>query len=166
MSSIDLQTLCNWIVLIAAAMLAVVNIAKLLYQPSVFFKKKKAAIEKERDEKMAKQIDKVLTEHDSELSSEFIGQLQDRFTILSDADERIEAELKNNRSATVDLLRQQIVNIYYEYLEEQKLPIYVRENLDELYKDYIVNNGNHFITKIYKRMEKWPVIPTDTGMDI
>jgi uncharacterized protein YycO len=65
---------------------------------------------------------------------------------------------KVNRS-TKDILRQRIINIYNTYKVEGKIPQTIRENLDELYKDYTAQGGNSYITKYYKRMIQWEIIP-------
>lgn len=61
----------------------------------------------------------------------------------------------------VDVLRQKIEKIYYRYKDERTLPIYVYENLQELYKDYTEAGGNHYIGKLYNRMSTWKVLEDD-----
>ncbi|MBQ4060549.1 MAG: hypothetical protein IJD46_00845 [Bacilli bacterium] len=42
-------------------------------------------------------------------------------------------------------------------MEEGKIPLTARENLDELYNDYVAQGGNSYITKYYKRMLLWEI---------
>ncbi len=58
-----------------------------------------------------------------------------------------------------DCLRKMIMDIYHEFEDIRELPESVREQLDELYKDYKTLKGNSYIDKRYARMEKWATIP-------
>lgn len=70
------------------------------------------------------------------------------------------------QKGTKDVLRQKIMDIYHEYKNIRKFPIYVKEKLDELYKDYKAENGNSYIDKYYDRMKNWEVdYSEDNGMD-
>lgn len=62
---------------------------------------------------------------------------------------------------TITLMRQEITSIYYKYKDEKVLPLYVYENLKELYDNYEASGGNHYIHKIYDRMMNWDVSDTD-----
>ena len=72
-----------------------------------------------------------------------------------------EEVIKLLKKNMVDVLRQKIENIYYRYKDERTLPIYVHENLQELYKDYTEAGGNHYIGKLYNRMSTWKVLEDD-----
>ena len=62
---------------------------------------------------------------------------------------------------TITLMRQEITSIYYKYRDEKTLPLYVYENLKELYDNYEASGGNHYIRKIYDRMMHWDVTDAD-----
>ena len=49
------------------------------------------------------------------------------------------------------------MDIYHQYKEYRKFPIYAKEKLDELYKDYKREGGNSYIDKYYGRMSKWEI---------
>lgn len=53
------------------------------------------------------------------------------------------------------MLRQRIMDIYHRYKADRRMPIYAKEALDELYKDYKAEGGNSYIDKYYKRMCLW-----------
>ena len=59
---------------------------------------------------------------------------------------------------TQALLRAQIIHIYNKYMEKGYLPIYERENIDELYIQYKNLGGNGTITSL---MEKLIALPTE-----
>lgn len=66
--------------------------------------------------------------------------------------------LNNLVTSQKDLLRKDIMDIYHKYEDARALPETVREQLDELYKDYLSLHGNSYITKRYNRMCKWMTI--------
>ena len=67
--------------------------------------------------------------------------------------------LKDLTTSEKDCLRKMIMDIYHEYEDIRALPESVREQLDELYKDYKALGGNSYIDKRYARMQKWDTIP-------
>lgn len=69
-------------------------------------------------------------------------------------------QLKNLTTSEKDTLRKMIMDIYNTYEDTRALPEAVREQLDELYKDYKVLRGNSYIDKYYARMERWETIPS------
>ena len=67
--------------------------------------------------------------------------------------------LKDLTTSEKDCLRKMIMDIYHDFEDVRALPESIREQLDELYKDYKSLNGNSYIDKRYARMEKWDTIP-------
>jgi len=59
---------------------------------------------------------------------------------------------------TQALLRAQIIHIYNKYMEREYLPIYERENIEELHKQYKNLGGNGTVDSL---MEKLFDLPTD-----
>lgn len=106
----------------------------------------------------------------NEIKNEIIGEVQtklDNFqnelNKLHNTDEDIENTMELLRKQAIDILRQKIENIYYEYRDARAMPLHVKENLDELFIDYKSCKGNHHIDKLYKRMSGW--LTTDTLPD-
>ena len=56
-----------------------------------------------------------------------------------------------------DILRQQIMNIYYKFESKKSLPRSARRRLDTLYKDYRAQDGNSYITEYYQEMCRWEI---------
>lgn len=71
---------------------------------------------------------------------------------------RLHKDLEIIHQGTKDILRQRIMNIYRTYKKAQSLPVSVREELDELYKDYKAEGGNSYIDKYHGRMKTWETI--------
>jgi len=64
------------------------------------------------------------------------------------------------QSGVQALLRAQIIQVYNKYIERGYLPIYERENIDELCNQYKALGGNGVITGL---MEKLYELPTEKG---
>lgn len=172
-----LQQICDWIILIGAVTVAIINILKFFGKPISFAKKKKD----EEYQKMFKaSLDKVLPEyfekHDLQTREKYLGDrlnylqeiknavLEDTKDILEDIKLLTIEQSKNleklNRSSK-DVLRQKIMAIYHKYKEQREFPIFEKEVLDELYKDYKAQDGNSYIDKYYNRMCQWTIDYTE-----
>lgn len=55
------------------------------------------------------------------------------------------------------LLRSEMLRIYYNHKESEKIRQYELENFVFLYKAYKALKGNSFIDKIYKEVMEWEV---------
>ena len=69
------------------------------------------------------------------------------------------------KQGSKDVLRQKIMSIYHQYKDPRQFPIYEKEALDELYKDYKKEGGNSYIDKYYSRMSRWEVTYPDNDID-
>ena len=67
-------------------------------------------------------------------------------------------QIKNLRSGILCLLRNDMLQIYYKYEAEEKIPQYQFENFMAMYKAYKALRGNTFIDKIYKDILSWEVV--------
>jgi len=54
------------------------------------------------------------------------------------------------------VLRALITGKYYEYIEQKNLPLYERECISLLYKDYKMLHGNSFIDSLYEELMTLP----------
>ena len=145
-----LQTICNVIILIGGAVGAVTGILAFFGKPIGFLKKRKEKLEAQHREEIAKdvveRVDKVLTPKLDEIHQQNLEQ-----------NETINLLEKSSR----DMLRQNIIAIYHQGKADRQLTETTREYLDDLYADYKAENGNNYIDKIYKRMEKWDTVPDE-----
>ena len=169
-----MQDICNWVILLGAVAVAVINILKFFGKPVSFFKKKK---DKEYQQMLKKSLDEIIPnyfeQHDLETRDKYLG---DRMNYLKEIKKSVLEDIKNileeirklsieqsknleklNQSSK-DVLRQKIMTIYHQYKEYRKMPIFAKEALDELYKDYKSQGGNNYIDKYYNRMKNWHII--------
>lgn len=60
------------------------------------------------------------------------------------------------------LLRSQIITIYNKYIDKGWMPIYEKENVEHLYKEYKILKGNGVIDSLYEITMK---LPTNEGTE-
>lgn len=172
-----LQEVCNWIILIGGITVAIINIFKFFGKPITFFKKKK---DKKYQDNLKKALDTLipdyLEQHDLQTRDKYLADrlryleeikgavLEDTKDILEEIKElniKQSENLEKLNMSSKDVLRQKIMTIYHQYKENQKMPIFAKEALDELYKDYKAQGGNTYIDKYYARMNRWEVYQED-----
>lgn len=172
-----MQDICNWIILFGAVTVAIINILKFFGKPVSFFKKKK---DTEYQQMLKKSLDEIMPnyfeQHDLQTRDKYLEDrtnylkeikesvLEDTKDILEEIRELSIEQSKNleklNQSSK-DVLRQKIMAIYHQHKGHRKMPIFAKEVLDELYKDYKSQGGNSYIDKYYNRMSKWEIDYTE-----
>lgn len=172
-----LQDICNWIILLGAVTVAIINIFKFFGKPISFFKKKK---DSEYHKTLKKSLDEIMPtyfeQHDLQTRDKY---LKDRLNylneiknaVLKDTKDVLEEirqlsveqskNLEKLNQSSKDILRQKIMSIYHQYKEYRKMPLFAKEALDELYKDYKAQGGNSYIDKYYSRMNNWEIDYTE-----
>ena len=178
----NFQYLADLVILIGGVCAAIITIFKMFGKPINFFKKREKQKRDQELKEEAIRIKTILTEllpdmfleHDLETRQKYRGDrenylkeiksatledLQNPLNELIKIQKELKEELEKVNRSTKDMLRQRIIAIYDTYKIEGKIPQTVSENLDELYKDYTSQGGNSYITKYYKRMIQWEVIP-------
>lgn len=170
----SLEQLCDYIILAGAVVMALYNIIKVFAKPTSIFKRKK---EKEYSENLKRNLDnlipKYLEEHDletrdryladrqrylQEITNEVLSNIKCDLDIIKDTNKKQNETIDILRKQAVDVLRQKIEKIYYDYRDSKELPRFALENLEELYSDYKKGGGNHHIDKLYSRMKTWKII--------
>lgn len=168
-----LQTICDVIILIAAVLVAISNIAKFFGKPIKFFKEKN---EEEFRENLKKELPPLLEKHDLETRDRY---LRDRQRYLEEIRDSVAAEIgadikeikemniaqskeiKTLTDSSKDMLREKIMGIYYSGKKDRTLTLYQHEALQQYYKDYKAENGNSYIDKYWQRMSTWKTLDDD-----
>lgn len=172
-----LQDICNWIILLGAVTVAIINIFKFFGKPVSFFKKKK---DDEYHKTLKKSLDAIMPtyfeQHDLQTRDKY---LKDRLNYLNEIKNAVlndtkdilaeirqlsieqSKNLEKLNQSSKDILRQKIMSIYHQYKEHRKMPVFAKEALDELYKDYKAQGGNSYIDKYYNRMSNWEIDYTE-----
>ena len=150
-----LQIICDVVILIGGVVAAVVTISKFFGGQFNFIKgKRRKIVEKDFEEILPPLLEKYM--------KEVYGELREIKDINLKQSETIDKLVHGIR----DTLRYQIMDIYQRYKKTRKIPQYEREKLDDTYLDYKELDGNHYIDKYYRRMEKWEVIPSSEEEEI
>ena len=173
--------ICDFIILVSALCIAFTNIYNFFAKPTSKLKKKKSEeLQTQISGTLDEKLPDILLEHDLETRQKYLNDRQQylneiKTEVLTDVKEILDdiykLNLEQNESIKTlyqgnkDMLRQRIMDIYYTYREEKRLPIHKKEALDELYKDYKAEGGNSYIDKYYNRMKTWEVYDDENYED-
>lgn len=73
---------------------------------------------------------------------------------FKDINDRLDSHLESQ----LCLLRHQITEIYYKYLENKEIPAHTKQDLCYLYEQYEKLGGNSYVKQIYLEMQNWEEI--------
>ena len=73
---------------------------------------------------------------------------------FKDLNQRLDSHLESQ----LCLLRHQITEIYYKYLENKEIPAHTKQDLFYLYEQYEKLGGNSYVKQIYLEMQNWKEI--------
>jgi hypothetical protein len=149
-----LQYVCNLIVLIGGVCGAIVTISHFMGKPIGFIKKR-------REREIEEVVKKVLPAELEKFHNKILDQLQEIIDLNLQQSKTLEEQdiaIMHLIESERDNLRYHIMDIYQTHKKLKAFPIYIKEKLDETYKDYKKLDGNHYIDKYYHRMEKWQVV--------
>ena len=114
-------------------------------------KKKKIEAEKKRQEEIVQKTTEKVAE---QILTPIIATFEEKNRIQ---DEKLEMLIKSSN----DMLRKDIVRIYYKYLPYKKILQYDKEFVCAVYQDYHAQGGNSFIDGIMKIIRTWLVVSTE-----
>ena len=168
-----LQNVCNIIIILGGAIMAIKGVSEWLGIPVKVFKKRS---DKNFENKVKAILEKVLpdmlVEHDKKVREKYLA---DRQAYLQEIKQEVLTSVKSELSQVNDLtkqyealaisakdvLREKIMQMYFKNKTDKTLTLHEKEALDQYYKDYKAIKGNSYIDKYYGRMEKWQVIDDD-----
>ena len=168
-----LQTICNIIIIVGGAIMAIKNVAEWFGKPVRFFKKKSVDNFEERvKDLLKKHLPEMLKNHDLEIRDRYKA---DREAYLQDIKKEVLKEIKTELSqvsqlteqyealaiSAKDVLREKIMAIYHKNKRDRTITYNEKEALDQYYIDYKAIKGNSYIDKYYSRMKRWEVIDDD-----
>ena len=73
---------------------------------------------------------------------------------FKDLNQRFDSHLESQLS----ILRHEITEIYYKYLENKEIPAHTKQDLCYLYEQYEKLGGNSYVKQIYLEMQNWKEI--------
>lgn len=172
-----LQNVCNIIIIVGGAIMAIKGVSEWLGIPVKVFKKKS---EKNFETKvrmiLEETLPNMLVEHDKKVREKYLA---DREAYLQEIKKEvltsIQGELNQVGSLSKqyetlavsarDVLREKIMQLYFKNKPTKTLTLHEKEALDQYIKDYKAINGNSYIDKYNNRMQRWTVIDDDDDED-
>ena len=168
-----LQPLCNVIILIGGACMAIKNISEWCGKPIKLFKQKNEDNFETKVVKILKdKVPTMLLQHDietrtkyrsdretylQEIKNEVLQSIQSELALVAQLAEQYE----NLVISAKDVLREKIMQIYFKNKQDKTLTYHEKEALDQYYKDYKKMKGNSYIDKYYNRMLTWKIVDDD-----
>ena len=73
---------------------------------------------------------------------------------FKDINDRLDSHLESQ----LPILRHEITEIYYKYLENKEIPAHTKQDLCYLYEQYEKLGGNSYVKQIYLEMQNWKEI--------
>ena len=118
-----------------------------------WFSKRRKEHQKRKEEENKKQLKQTIKEV-----------IEPMLLKLEERDNEQDRKLTCLIHSSNDMMRAEIVKIYYHYLPYKKMLQYSRELLNKLFHDYHDQGGNSFIEDIYNEMKTWPVVSNDKDL--
>ena len=159
-----LQPVCNVIIIVGGAIMAIKNVSEWFGKPIRLFKKKTDESFKEKVIEIIKEeVPKLLNDEQylSKIKQEILKEMQGELDQISHLAKQYEALAISAK----DVLREKIMQIYFKNKKDKAMTLHEKEALDQYYIDYKAIKGNSYIDKYYNRMKKWSVIEDDEDDD-
>lgn len=67
-------------------------------------------------------------------------------------------EFKSYNNVLLDLLRTEMMEIYYEYKDNKKIPLLMKKQWNLCFDTYTGKGGNSFIIDLKKEIDTWEVV--------
>lgn len=147
-----LNEICDYIILISAVLAAISAISQRLGKPFKWFKTKR---EEEIKAVLNSTLPAILEENNAKLKESLNKQISET---VSQQIKPIEEEIHILSEASKDMLREKIMEIYYQNVDDKTLTIYEKGALQLCQKDYMSEGGNSYIPRFLEEMEKWKVV--------
>lgn len=159
-----LQPVCNIIIIVGGAIMAIKNVSEWFGKPIRLFKKKTDESFKEKVLEIIKEeTPKLLNDEQylSKIKQEILKEMQGELDQISHLAKQYEALAISAK----DVLREKIMQIYFKNKKDKAMTLHEKEALDQYYIDYKAIKGNSYIDKYYNRMKKWSIIEDDEDDD-
>ena len=159
-----LQPVCNIIIIVGGAIMAIKNVSEWFGKPIRLFKKKTDESFKEKVLEIIKEeTPKLLNDEQylNKIKQEILKEMQGELDQISHLAKQYEALAISAK----DVLREKIMQIYFKNKKDKAMTLHEKEALDQYYIDYKAIKGNSYIDKYYNRMKKWSIIEDDEDED-
>ena len=173
----NLESICDLIVVVGAAYFTIIKIINFLAKPSSKIKKKQEEKEREKTKKFLNEImPEYFKQHDEEFKKLV---LQNEDIYINDVKDKVVEELKEElkeikdinknqnkqldelneklvliNNSSKDVMRQKIMSIYHNNKKQKTLSIYDKKTINKLYKNYKSQLRNNNIDKYNNKIKK------------
>ena len=156
--NIDLQEVCNIIILVSAVIIAVKNIYGFIKKP---VKDLHTAAQNQEEQHIQEVIDKEVPKLIQKNQSEIINSLEEIKGLVVDQGENLD-KLQDSVNilnvSQMDLMRYNMNRLYYKYRSYKKILDCDKKAFIKLYNDYHAMGGNTWIDSLYEEIIKWEAV--------
>ncbi len=93
------------------------------------------------------------TSENNQLMAELRDMLQNHISL----DEKKQEQMEAVKEAMVDILRDNINRIYFQYVDKKELPAYEKKSLVILFQQYKKMGGNAYVHELYEELMEFPI---------
>ena len=183
-SGLNLQGVCNVIILVSAVIIALKNIYGFFKKPVTDLQDKARLAEEKRIVRIVEEkMPEILKKHSQNVKGE--RQLEDKKmagAVIEAMDDKIE-EVKEIQldqgtqmqkiqksvdllnTSQMDLMRYNMNRLYYKYRPYKKILDCDKKAFIKLYNDYHEMGGNTWIDSLYEEVKKWETVEDDCELE-
>ena len=156
--NIDLQEVCNLIILISAVIIAVKNIYGFLKKPVDDLHERTQSAEEEHIEQVINnKVPKILDQHQEVI----VDSLEEIKALVLDQGrdlDKIQKSVDILNVSQMDLMRYNMNRLYYKYRPFKKILDCDKKAFMKLYSDYHEMGGNTWIDSLYNEVMQWEIV--------
>ena len=155
---IELQEVCNVIILVSAVIIAAKNIYGFLKKPvDGLHQKSQTAEEKHINEIVEAKVPEMLKKNQEEITNS----LEEIKGLVLDQGQQLKA-INNSVNvlnvSQMDLMRYNMNRLYYKYRPHKKILDCDKKAFIKLYDDYHDMGGNTWIDQLYREVMSWEIV--------
>ena len=156
--NIDLQEVCNLIILISAVIIAGKNIYGFLKKPVDDLHERTQSAEEEHIEQVINdKVPKILDQHQEVI----VDSLEEIKALVLDQGrdlDKIQKSVDILNVSQMDLMRYNMNRLYYKYRPFKKILDCDKKAFMKLYSDYHEMGGNTWIDSLYNEVMQWEIV--------
>lgn len=155
---IELQEVCNVIILVSAVIIAAKNIYGFLKKPvDGLHKKSQTAEEKHINEVVEAKVPEMLKKNQEEITNS-LGEIKGLVVSQGEELKGIKNSVDILNVSQMDLMRYNMNRLYYKYRPHKKILDCDKKAFIKLYNDYHDMGGNTWIDQLYREVMSWEIV--------
>lgn len=155
---IELQEVCNVIILVSAVIIAAKNIYGFLKKPvDGLHQKSQTAEEKHINEVVEAKVPEMLKKNQEEITNS-LGEIKGLVISQGEELKGIKNSVDILNVSQMDLMRYNMNRLYYKYRPHKKILDCDKKAFIKLYNDYHDMGGNTWIDQLYREVMSWEIV--------